>query len=94
MIERPDEVAEKTINYILSRTLSNVDFFPVIIEKNLVAAVKRSIELQKTTKHSSSYRRGRVGDWRNEFTPEIKDLFKEHAGDWLVKLGYEKNNDW
>lgn len=28
------------------------------------------------------------------FTPEHKKLFKDVTGDLLVRLGYEKNNDW
>jgi hypothetical protein len=43
---------------------------------------------------ASFYRKGVVGDWRNVFTEEDKAIFKEAAGDTLVKLGYEKNKDW
>jgi len=32
--------------------------------------------------------------WRTSFTPENKALFKEVAGDLLIQLGYEKDNDW
>jgi len=34
------------------------------------------------------------GRWRNEFTEEDKRMFKATAGDLLVMLGYEENNDW
>lgn len=39
-------------------------------------------------------RKGVAGDWENVFTEEDKRAFKEAAGDTLVQLGYEKNNDW
>ncbi len=42
----------------------------------------------------SSCRKGVVGDWRSSFTLEAVELFKELAGDGLVKLGYEKDNNW
>lgn len=34
------------------------------------------------------------GRWRNEFTEEDKQMFKAVAGDLLVALGYEENNNW
>jgi hypothetical protein len=43
---------------------------------------------------SSRSRKGIVGDWENVFTERDRELFKEVAGDLLIKLGYEKSNDW
>lgn len=43
---------------------------------------------------SHTFRSGKTGGWREHFTEEHKNLFKDIAGDLLVKLGYEKNNDW
>jgi sulfotransferase 6B1 len=43
---------------------------------------------------SHTFRSGRTGGWREHFTGEHKRLFKEVAGDLLIKLGYEKNMDW
>ncbi len=43
---------------------------------------------------SRTFRSGQTGDWRGHFDPEHKKLFKEVSGDMLVRLGYEKNNDW
>ena len=37
---------------------------------------------------------GKTGGWREYFSDEHKSLFKDVAGDLLVGLGYEKNNDW
>jgi sulfotransferase 6B1 len=45
-------------------------------------------------KKSRTFRAGKVGDWREHFTEEHKKLFKDVTGNLLVKLGYEKNNDW
>ncbi len=43
---------------------------------------------------SHTFRSGKTGGWREHFTEEHKTLFKDVTGDLLVKLGYEKNNDW
>jgi hypothetical protein len=43
---------------------------------------------------SATFRSGKTGGWKEYFTDEHKRLFKEVAGDLLVRLGYEKTNDW
>lgn len=39
-------------------------------------------------------RKGVSGDWRNHFSVEDKNVFKELAGDLLLQLGYEKDHNW
>jgi hypothetical protein len=43
---------------------------------------------------SSTFRRGAIGDWRNEFTPVHRELFKRSAGAQLLALGYERDGNW
>jgi hypothetical protein len=43
---------------------------------------------------SHTFRSGKAGSWREHFTEEHRKLFKDVAGDLLVRLGYEKSNDW
>jgi hypothetical protein len=43
---------------------------------------------------SRTFRSGQTGRWREHFTDAHKKLFKDVAGDLLVRLGYEENNDW
>ena len=43
---------------------------------------------------SHTFRSGKTGGWREHFTESHKTLFKDIAGDLLIRLGYEKNNDW
>lgn len=45
-------------------------------------------------KKSKTFRAGKTGEWRKYFKPEHKALFKEVAGDLLIRLGYEQDNDW
>jgi hypothetical protein len=39
-------------------------------------------------------RKGIRGNWKSFFTDQHKELFKQVAGDCLVRLGYESSNDW
>ena len=45
-------------------------------------------------KKSHTFRSGKTGGWKQYFTDEHKKLFNDVAGDLLVRLGYEKSNDW
>jgi len=43
---------------------------------------------------SPTFRSGKIGEWRKCFTEGHKKTFKDVAGDLLIKLGYEQDNDW
>ncbi len=43
---------------------------------------------------ASFFRKGVAGDWKNVFTQRDREVFKEEAGALLVRLGYEKDDDW
>jgi hypothetical protein len=53
-----------------------------------------SLESSINPGKSPTFRSGKTGEWAKLFTPEHKKIFKNVAGDLLVKLGYEKDNDW
>lgn len=53
-----------------------------------------SLEASINPKKSPTFRSGKTGEWKKHFTDEHKRIFKEVAGDLLVKLGYEKDNNW
>ncbi len=42
----------------------------------------------------SHYRKGVAGDWANYFSDKHIRYFKEHHGDLLIKLGYERGSEW
>jgi hypothetical protein len=42
----------------------------------------------------SHFRKGVIGDWRNHFEQTHVQRFKEIAGEALVRLGYEQDNEW
>ncbi len=43
---------------------------------------------------SPTFRSGKIGGWKEQFSPQNIQLFKEIAGDLLIRLGYEQDNDW
>jgi hypothetical protein len=42
----------------------------------------------------SFFRKGVSGDWENHFTQDLKDRYKEEAGQALIELGYESDMTW
>ncbi|MCQ6288444.1 sulfotransferase domain-containing protein [Bacillus cereus] len=42
---------------------------------------------------SPTFRKGKIGGWRDEFTDEMKEAFKA-AGNLLISLEYEENLNW
>ena len=53
-----------------------------------------SLESSINPTKSPTFRSGKTGEWKKYFTEEYKKIFKDVAGDLLVRLGYEKDNDW
>lgn len=43
---------------------------------------------------SGTFRRGKIGSWRDEFKAEHKAAFKKIAGHLLIDWGYEKDLNW
>ncbi len=42
----------------------------------------------------SFIRKGVVGDWRNQFSREAREVFDRYAGEELISLGYERDDAW
>ncbi len=80
---------EITLNAMLNQIEKTGYKIPTGREKS-IAVLTEAIQPKK----SHTFRSGKTGGWRKHFTAEHKSLFKEVAGDLLVKLGYEKSNDW
>jgi hypothetical protein len=81
-----DHVA--TLNRIIDHFLRRV---PLPAPRQLIL---ESLESSINPKKSPTFRSGKTGEWKKHFTDEHRRIFKDVAGDLLVKLGYEKNNNW
>ncbi len=77
-----------TLNRIIEHFLARAPLpspRPLILE---------ALETSINPKRSPTFRSGKTGEWKKYFTEEHKKIFKEVAGDLLVRLGYEKDNHW
>ncbi len=43
---------------------------------------------------TSFFRKGVAGDWKNVFTRRDRRVFKQEAGELLIRLGYERDSGW
>ncbi len=80
---------DATLNAMLDEVEKTGYKIPTPREKALSILVK-AIQPKK----SHTFRSGKTGGWKEHFTEGHKNLFKDVAGDLLVKLGYETGNDW
>lgn len=53
-----------------------------------------ALESSIDPKRSPTFRSGKTGEWRKHFTDKHKRIFKDVAGDLLIRLGYEKDDHW
>lgn len=43
---------------------------------------------------TGTFREGQIGSWKKYFKPRHVEIFKQHAGQLLIDLGYEKDMNW
>lgn len=79
---------DRTLNGIIDHFLARV---PLQSPRGLLL---ESLTMSIDPSKSPTYRSGKTGEWRKRFTDAHKKIFKEAAGDLLIRLGYEENNDW
>jgi hypothetical protein len=57
---------------------------------------ERAHEVARTiwSPKSHTFRRGQIGGWRSTLTPAQRELFKDVAGDALIRIGYADDLSW
>jgi hypothetical protein len=83
-----------TIQNILSQLEFEVPLEKVneIIQANTKDKMRKALD--KLFEYNTFIRKGIAGDWKNHFAKDHKEIFKKCAGDVLIKLGYESDNNW
>lgn len=56
--------------------------------------ILESLESAINPSRSPTFRSGKTGEWKRYFTEEHKRIFKDVAGDLLIRLGYERDAPW
>ena len=79
---------EETIRYVL-------DFLGEPFDNTILDYHKHEHSFGPSTdKPQTGIYKTALGRWKNEFSPEDAQLFDLIAGQMLIELGYEENNDW
>ena len=77
-----------TLNRIIDHFLDRV---PLQTPRSLLL---ESLDHSINPGKSPTFRSGKTGEWKNYFTQEHKKIFKDIAGDLLIRLGYEEDRNW
>jgi hypothetical protein len=91
LLERPEEEVGRLLRFLGADDASET------VQRCIEKASFESWTKGRERGHEEStafLRKGVAGDWENVFTERDKEIFKEVAGDLLIKLGYEKDGDW
>jgi len=60
------------------------------IDRPLTIAQAKRIAEKMYSKRSLTYRKGSIGDWRNHFGEQHRQLFAEATEDLVERLGYSE----
>jgi len=85
--EKQLQVIEQIASY-LNITLSTEEKLAIAEHTNTYKTPKIQESMGK------SYVQGQIGNWKSFLNAENKQLFKDLFGKQLIKLGYEKDNNW
>ncbi len=78
-----DESVQKIVQFVTEEDKESIDH----------TVIKRAKE-NISTQDSATFRKGTIGNWKEEFDEEITLAFKENAGQLLIELGYETDLRW
>ena len=83
-----------------------LNFYEIDLSEKLIDTIIFKTEGKNTVKKnvsdsailpwalSSNFRKGKIGEWKKDFSDKNIHEFKVKSGDILIKLGYEKNSNW
>jgi hypothetical protein len=98
-LDQPDMLCLRFEELILERQaalgrildyLQGRGFTPKIGRDEAIDALTDAI----TPRKSGTFRKSQPGNWQEHFTQANKAHFKATAGDLLIQLGYERDNNW
>lgn len=95
-LKNPPGMAERLVQYGLERFGGIFGLRLRPAEGQMEMAVEAMVHSAVDKREESlTFRQGKAGGWMEAFTERHKVLFKETDRDgWLVRLGYEQDDDW
>jgi hypothetical protein len=98
-LEVPQALVLRYEDFIEQKRLTLGRIFDHTIRAGFPSVIDREQAIERLAsnidpKRSPTFRSGKIGEWRKAFANQHKQLFKELAGDLLIRLGYEKDYDW
>jgi hypothetical protein len=98
-LDQPEVLSLRFEDLILDRRATLERLLGYLEQRGLALKAPRSqaattLQAAIAPRKSGTFRKGRPGDWREHFTEANKALFKEKAGDLLIRLGYEVDGEW
>lgn len=98
-MERPEVLCLKYEDFLINRRETIRKVLEHAVERGFRLSMNEDqaidrLETMINPQRSPTFRQGKSGGWKNQFSEENKAIFKEVAGDLLIRLGYEQNLDW
>jgi hypothetical protein len=98
-LERPEVLTLRFEEFLEDRMAALGGVFDHAVQRGFRPAREREQALQILADaidplRSPTFRSGRAGSWQEQFSDENKRLFKDVAGELLIRLGYERDLDW
>ena len=85
----------QTLNRIMDHFLTRVPLQSLRLRSAQARQlILSSLESAINPTKSPTFRSGKTGEWKKHFLDEHKKIFKDVAGDLLIRLGYEKDINW
>lgn len=98
-LDDPNVLSLRFEDLILNREKTYVRLFDYVVARGLQPHIsrERALEVLQQSVHpekSGTYRKGKPGSWKENFSEANKNIFKKVSGDLLIRLGYEQDQDW
>lgn len=66
----------------------------ILTDTELTFLVENLFGLNETNEFKSTFRKGKIGSWKQCFNEKHKRMFKKNMGHELIQMGYEKDFHW
>jgi hypothetical protein len=95
LMARPGDFAKELAVGMMGRVAKVFGKNPTIEPVAQELLIKQMVHCMNETHLSPTFRQGTPGGWKEVFTDKHRDLFKRSdINSWLVRLGYEMEEDW